>query len=112
MFRSSFMFLGINFALSGFLAYNSWAPIFKATNGRISFTVFAIVRYIRILPVIVAIILMIFAFPANMGSGPVYRCTLNTITTNCIEHSWAEILSLSNFYNVDRIVSSLHIVTF
>lgn len=103
--KTAFMTVSMNFALSGLFAYYSWAPILNATEGRISFRSYVCVRYLRTIPVIIAMMLIILAFPMYLGTGPVYRLTLNTITRNCIENGWAELLAVSNIFNVDKIVS-------
>lgn len=103
--RVGFMPVSANFAIAGMLTYYSWAPMLAATKGRISFIKYAIVRYVRTLPVIIFTLLLVFVFPAKLGSGPVFRTTLNTITNNAIENGWSELVALSNFFNVDKIVS-------
>lgn len=108
VYKAAFLNIGTNFALSGLLAYQSWAPILKATNGQLMFLTFACVRYLRTLPVIIAGLLMALAFPVSLGSGPVFRTTVNTITSNTVERGWAELAAISNIFNVDSIVSNMN----
>lgn len=96
----------INFAVSGFLAYYSWHSVLKVTKGQIGFTMYAVIRYIRTLPVMMATLLLIMAFPTEgLGSGPVFRATMNLITSNCVNNGWAELVALSNIFGARDIVS-------
>lgn len=97
--------IGVNFAIAGLLSYYAWHPILKAHNGKLNFLTFAMSRFLRTLPVITATLMIVFAYPVKLGTGPVYRITLNHILTTCAQNGWADQLAFSNFFNGNSIVS-------
>lgn len=91
---------------SGLLSCYSWHPELIKRGGNLSFALFAIARFLRTTPVIIATILMVLAFPASWGSGPNFAEVLHNVTTTCVNHAWKEMLYVSNSYDVTSVVSS------
>ncbi|KAI1279545.1 Nose resistant to fluoxetine protein 6 [Halotydeus destructor] len=88
--------VGINFIMSGALAYFSWHDVLVAKKGKLPFPLFALARYIRTTPMIMATLLMIFAFPVTWGSGPAWQYGYHNVTGNCFNGWFHEITYLSN----------------
>lgn len=85
------------------LNYYSWHSELVKRNGNLNFVTFAIMRFVRTTPLILATLLMIFAFPASLGSGPTFERTLANVTNNCELNGWRELLYISNLYPANEI---------
>ncbi|KAI1283735.1 Nose resistant to fluoxetine protein 6 [Halotydeus destructor] len=87
--------ISINFVVGGLLAFYTWFPeLIK--SGRLSFGKFVLARWIRSTPLVIGSILIVWAFPVQWGSGPVWRSGYNNITTTCLTKWWTELLYIAN----------------
>ncbi|KAI1286398.1 Nose resistant to fluoxetine protein 6 [Halotydeus destructor] len=96
-YKSGSLAIGINFVVAGMLSVVSWYPEIIKRNGRISFKMYSMIRFLRPLPVILATILLLISFPESWGSGPIFASTYQNISGNCLTTGWADILGVSNF---------------
>lgn len=72
----------------------------------ISFFEFSVMRMLRSLPVLLAIIGLALVFPAIPGSGMVFNDGTSILSSNCRKNAWLEMIYMSNILS-DDIVSTL-----
>lgn len=102
------IYIYINFLYSSaFLSYYSWHPEMVKRNGSIRLFPFLLGRWLRTTPMIVFTLLLVFAFPATLGSGPVFNIGLNNVTANCFLNWFPELAYYSNQNKAVYAVSSL-----
>lgn len=85
-----------NVVLGALLAYFVWHPELVKRKGNLSFPKFIIGRILRTTPVMIGILLLIFAFPPSWGSGPAFMKGYNSLTQKCLKTWWMELLYIGN----------------
>lgn len=86
----------VMFLIGGLLTCVMWYPVFEKTKGKISFFDYVILRWFRVTPVILAILLIGFVYP-RFGSGPFFNDLANHMQTNCKANFWKNLLYIANF---------------
>ena len=89
------------FFISGLLTvYVSWTKVSKLSS--IPVVKFTLLRYMRLTPAYAASIGLAFVFPL-MSSGPLWRETVDPITSTCYESWWTNLLYINNFVKTDKL---------
>lgn len=83
----------------------TWHPEMVKTNGKLSWIPFFFGRIIRTTPLIAATLLVIFAFPPNWGTGPLFLKGYNNVTDNCLKNWWTELVYTNNANEANETVS-------
>lgn len=96
LIQMSGLLVSWNVVVGALLAYLVWHPELVKRKGNISFAQFMVVRVLRTTPVMVSILLLIFAFPPTWGSGPAFKKNFNKLTQNCLNTWWMELLYAGN----------------
>lgn len=94
--QMSGLLVSFNVVFGALLAYFVWHPEIVAKKGNLSFCKFIIGRILRTTPVIIGILLIIFAFPPSWGSGPAFMKGYSRLTNKCLNTWWMELLYLGN----------------
>lgn len=102
-FRIGSSIVAVNFVIGGLFCYYAWHAELVKKNGHLNFVFYFVARYLRTLPIVLVTLMIIYAFPTNLGSGPYFNTALRNITGNCINNGWAEILLVSNQINLGEI---------
>ncbi|KAI1288134.1 hypothetical protein HDE_09625 [Halotydeus destructor] len=102
IFRSTALCVSFSFSIGGFLCYYGWHKVMLKTNGRLIFAQYVMVRVVRTVPVVLVTILIAIAFPASLGSGPVFYEHINNITATCVQNGWRELAMISNTFPVEN----------
>ncbi|XP_063709290.1 nose resistant to fluoxetine protein 6-like [Culicoides brevitarsis] len=72
----------------------------KEKGGSFNILKFYLHRYLRIMPLFGAIILIVLAFFKYLGDGPVYDAVIETtLEEKCREYYWTSLLFIQNYYN-------------
>lgn len=87
--------ISLNFVVGGMLCYVTWLPVVKKT-GSLKLHMFLIGRWLRTTPLIAGSLLIVWAFPVQWGSGPVWRSGYHNITTTCLSRWWTEFVYIGN----------------
>lgn len=69
----------------------------QKTNGKLSLLLYVIGRWARSIPVILAMLLIVLAFPFSWGDGPLWAQGYYNITTNARKNYLSEIFYYSNY---------------
>ena len=85
-----------NVVVGAALAFIVWHPIMTERKGNVSFAAYFIPRILRSTPVMIATLMLIFAYPPSWGSGPVFRKSYARLTKLCLESWWMELLYIGN----------------
>lgn len=86
----------VMFLIGGLLSSVMWYPVFAKTKGKLSFFSYVALRWFRITPVIIAILLIGFVYP-RFGSGPFFQDLASHMQTNCRTNFWKNLLYIANF---------------
>lgn len=76
-------------------------------NGKINLARFYFHRYLRITPVLAALVLTMVSFYRHFGTGPYHQHALNFNLPHCQKYWWASLLHIQNYYNPLELVSPL-----
>ena len=95
----------VMFLIGGLLSSVMWYPVFEKTKGKLSFLSYLALRWFRITPVIVAILLIGFVYP-RFGSGPFFLDLATHMQTNCQTNFWKNLLYIANFERGLNMVSA------
>lgn len=115
LFKVTSMQIFFNFIISAaftYIGYNSIIKLLHSKNKfktRSFFILYSLSRYLRPLPVILAMVLINLSLPIFSGTlaGPVFQETMANVTGNCHERAWVEPLGISNFIYGRSLVSNL-----
>lgn len=91
--------------LSGMLTYYTWHGELIKKKGRLPFGKFAVLRYLRTLPVLIATLLILWAWPTHWADGPMYRPAAAKIMTECVDYGIYELTAMSDFVPPAQMVS-------
>ena len=87
-----------NANISSLVSMLIWLPMFESRRGKVHFFSFVILRYLRMLPVIIGYQLIVFAFNP-FGHGPLSNYVHQNVSHNCLHNGWREIFLISNTLN-------------
>ena len=89
-------YLAVNMIIGSSLSMITWLPEIEKRNGKVSFSSFVLIRYLRSIPVVAACIMILVSFPTQPGSGVLFKHVHANMTANCIVNGWKELTFMSN----------------
>jgi peptidoglycan/LPS O-acetylase OafA/YrhL len=96
--KIGFAVVSFNFVIGAALSVNSWMPVVKAKEGKVSLQTFILYRLLRTMPLSLASIAFILSFPLiPQDVGPMVKYIQANMTGNCLQNAWKELLLISNY---------------
>lgn len=93
------------FAISGLLVTFLTLRQLERQNGRINIFAMQVHRYLRLTPVLAAVILFMTSFYKYLGSGPMWKVAVDARTETCYRNWWAALLYIQNYFEPREMVS-------
>ena len=91
--------IAFNVLITSIVAAISWSAFLDTANGKLKFKIFLLVRYLRLLPIVLTFVLITIAAPAvpMSGSGILFGPVVKRMSENCNLNGWREVAMIGNW---------------
>lgn len=88
-----------NMLLTATVSVLSWSPFLQSTKGRLDFKSFILVRFLRLLPIVLTMVLITIAAPMMniTNGGLLFNPVVQRMSENCHLNGWREITFIGNW---------------